>query len=719
MHYLPFPGAQHNPIGKILKRAVVVLQHDHGDMLSSRVAVFRGGSMRLLVFSILLFSALPVGADDSILTNTDIFELEYAADPQISPDGNTVAYVRTSMDIMSDRAVPNIWQVDASGKNHRPLLSGPGNYSSPRWSPDGDRLAYVTEVPGRGAQLHVRWMDTGQTAVISNVRRAPRAMRWSPDGEYLAFVMFVPDDNEPLAKPPAAPEGADWAPGAKVIETMPYRFDGRGYLETGYDHIFVVSVEGGTPRQLTGGDFNHRGPLGWMPDGKRIVFSASRLDDAEHHPVESELWAVTVADGELEQLTDRRGPDRGAAVSPDGKRIAYLGFDDKQLAWQSSDVYVMDVESRETRKLTAGFDRDVDDVQWEGSSSRLLVRYEDHGRTHIGRLSPDGKVESLADDVGGTSIGRPYNSGSFSVADNGAFAYTAGRVDRPADVAVGRGARPPVRLTDLNSDLLDHKALGRVEEISWQSSADGLEIQGWLVYPPGFDPEARYPLILEIHGGPHTAYGPHFSAEVQLYAAAGYVVLYANPRGSTSYGDAFSLEIHHDYPGEDYDDLMSGVDAVIARGFIDEGALYVTGGSGGGVLTAWIVGKTDRFRAAVVAKPVINWTSFALTADITHFVSRHWFPAMPWEDPAAYWERSPLSLVGNVSTPTALLTGEDDFRTPMPESEQFYQALKLRKVDTALIRIPEASHGIAARPSQLIAKVDNILAWFARYAAEK
>jgi len=204
---------------------------------------------------------------------------------------------------------------------------------------------------------------------------------------------------------------------------------------------------------------------------------------------------------------------------------------------------------------------------------------------------------------------------------------------------------------------------------------------------------------------------------VQLYAAAGYVVLYANPRGSTSYGDEFSLEIHHAYPGEDYDDLMSGVDAVIARGFVDEGALYVTGGSGGGVLTAWIVGKTDRFRAAVVAKPVINWTSFALTADITHFVTRHWFPAMPWEDPLAYWERSPLSLVGNVSTPTALLTGEEDFRTPMPESEQFYQALKLRKVDTALIRIPEASHGIAARPSQLIAKVDNILAWFARYPA--
>jgi acylaminoacyl-peptidase len=675
--------------------------------------------MRLFILPMLMIASIAIGAEAPVLKNMDIFELEYAADPQISPDGSSVVYVRTSMDIMSDRAVPNIWQLDANGRNHRPLLSGPGNYSSPRWSPGGDRLAFVTGVPGRGAQLHVRWMDTGQTAVISNVRQAPRAMSWSPDGRYLAFVMFVPDDNEPLAKPPAAPKGADWAPAAKVIETMPYRFDGMGYLETGYDHIFIVSAEGGTPRQLTSGDFNHRGPLGWMPDGERIVFSANRLDDAEHHPVESELWVVTVADGELEQLTDRRGPDRGPAVSPDGKRIAYLGFDDKQLAWRSADVYVMDVDTRETRNLTAGFDRDVDDVQWAGSSSRLLVRYEDRGRTHIGRLAMNGEVESLATDVGGTSIGRPYNSGSFSVADNGAFAYTAGRADRPADVAVGRSGRTSTRLTRLNDDLLGTKTLGRVEEISWTSSADDLEIQGWLVYPPGFDAEKQYPLILEIHGGPHTAYGPHFSAEAQLYAAAGYVVLYANPRGSTSYGEAFSLEIHHNYPGQDYDDLMSGVDAVIARGFIEENGLYVTGGSGGGVLTAWIVGKTDRFTAAVVAKPVINWTSFALTSDITHFVSRHWFPAMPWEDPDGYWERSPLSLVGNVSTPTALLTGEDDFRTPMAESEQFYQALKLRRVDTALIRIPEASHGIAARPSQLIAKVDNILAWFARYPAAK
>ena len=228
-------------------------------------------------------------------------------------------------------------------------------------------------------------------------------------------------------------------------------------------------------------------------------------------------------------------------------------------------------------------------------------------------------------------------------------------------------------------------------------------------------PSKKYPLILEIHGGPFAAYGPNYTTEMQLFAAAGYIVLYANPRGSTSYGEEFGNLIHHAYPGDDYDDLMSGVDAVIAQGNVDTDNLFVTGGSGGGVLTAWIVGKTDRFRAAVVAKPVINWSSFVLTSDVNNFFYRYWFGAQPWEQPEQYWKRSPLSLVGNVKTPTMLLTGESDYRTPIGESEQFYQALKLRKVDTVMVRIPEASHGMTSRPSNLIAKVDNILAWFEKY----
>ncbi len=672
--------------------------------------------MRALYLAILVCVSASASADDNKFQNTDIFELEVAGDVQISPNGSRVAYARRSNDIMSDQAVSNIWIVDADGKNHRPLLSGAQSYSSPRWSPSGDRLAYVSSDGDRGAQIHVRWMDTGQTAVLSNVRGGPSSLSWSPDGTKIAFSMFVKGEGATLAKPLATPEGAKWAPPVTVINAMRYRADGAGYLEHGNTHLFVLSADGGTPRQITEGDIDHGGPYSWSADGQRLYFAANIQDEWQHDPLEAELWSVDVSNGELTQLTERNGPDFSPVVSPDGSKLAYLGFDDKGMGYHNSDVVIMDIEDGSTRVLTADFDRTIDDVQWTGSSNRLYIQYDDRGKTHLASLSLSGEMKVLADDIGGVGLGRPYTSGGFSVANNGAYAYTAGRADRPSDVAVGRSNRAPKRVTALNEDLLGNRQLGSVEALTWQSSADGLEIQGWLVKPPGFDASKQYPLMLEIHGGPFSAYGPQFSAEVQLYAAAGYVVLYSNPRGSTSYGYDFANEIHHNYPGQDYDDLMSGIDAVIARGFIDEESLFVTGGSGGGVLTAWIVGKTDRFRAAVVAKPVINWASFALTSDGAPFYSMYWFDKMPWEDPAGYWARSPLSLVGNVSTPTALLTGEVDYRTPLGESEQYYQALKIRKVDTILVQIPEASHGIAARPSHLIAKVDNILAWFDRYA---
>ena len=672
--------------------------------------------LKITTTLLLMFASAALAENEFV--NTDIFELEVAADPQISPDGSRIAYLRQSMDIMTDRPVSNIWVIDVDGDNHRPLLSEARSFLSPRWSPNGDRLAYVSTVPGRGAQIHVRWMDTGQTAVLSNVREGPASLTWSPDGKQIAFEMFVSSESSALASPPAAPEGAEWAPPVNVIERMNYRSDSGGYLETGNAHLFVISAEGGTPRQLTSDDYDHEGPLAWAPDGKTIVFAANRQPEWEHDPMEAELWSVNVSTGALQQLTDRNGPDFSPAISPDGKKIAYLGFDDQMMGFHTAEVYVMDVDDGSVRTLTADFDRSIEDVQWAGNSRDLYIQYDDHGQRHIATLSSNGKISSVADDVGGTTLGRPYTSGGFSVANNGAYAYSAGRPDRPADIATGRGSKSPQRLTSLNEDLLGRKILGSVEEISWKSSFDDLQIQGWLVTPPDFDASKKYPLILEIHGGPFAAYGPQFSAEIQLYAAAGYVVLYTNPRGSTSYGNDFANEIHHNYPGQDYDDLMSGVDAAIERGFIDDDALYVTGGSGGGVLSAWIVGKTDRFRAAVVAKPVIDWASFSLTSDGAPFYSMYWFEKPSWEDPEAYWARSPLSLVGNVTTPTALLTGEQDFRTPIGQSEQYYQALKIRKIDTALIRVPEASHGIAARPSHLIAKVDNILAWFERYKKE-
>jgi dipeptidyl aminopeptidase/acylaminoacyl peptidase len=647
--------------------------------------------------------------------NVDVFELEIAADPQISPDGSQVAYARRSNDIMTDQTRSNIWVVGTDGRGHRPLLSGTDSYSSPRWSPGGGRLAYISSAEGRGPELYVRWMDTGQTALLSNLPASPGAISWSPDGSQIAFTAHVKGEGAKLATPPEKPEGAEWAPPVIVIDSLNYRADGRGYLEPGNTHVFVIPADGGTPRQVTSGDFNHGGPLAWSPDGSTIVMSSNREDEWEFNRGNTELWSVDVAIGDMQQLTDRFGPDRSATYSPDGSKIAYLGYDDMRMGYHNAGVYVMNVSDGSIDELTSGFDRSVGAVAWAGSSSRLYIQYDDHGKRHLATLSMNGRIQSIADDLGSANVSRPYTSGGFSVADNGAYAYSAGAPNRPADVAAGRRGGNPSILTNLNDDLLGHKTLGNVEEITWQSSAGGLEVQGWIVTPPDFDADKDYPLILEIHGGPFTAYGPHFSVETQLYAAAGYVVLYTNPRGSTSYGYDFANEIHHNYPGQDYDDLISGVDAVIARGYIDEEQLFVTGGSGGGVLSAWIVGKTDRFAAAVVAKPVINWISETLYSDISTSVPVYWFEKYPWEDPDEYWRRSPLSLVGNVSTPTMLLTGESDHRTPMPESEQYYQALQLRKVDSALVRVPESSHGIATRPSNQIAKVDNILAWFAKY----
>lgn len=700
------------------------------------------GCLSILAIAAVPFSGASAesGPREKTLRPLDVFGLEYASDPQISPDGLQVVYVRNSADIMKDRARSTLWTITADGHEHRPLTSGSRNDSQPRWSPDGGRLLYVASEgdspTGNGpAQVFCRWMDTGQAARLAQLTASPSHPVWSPDGKRIAFFMRVPEETEPFVKMPPKPEGAEWAPPAKVIRKVTYRFDGQGYLKDGYRQLFMLPADGGTPRQLTSGPYEHEGPAAWSHDGRSRVFSGNRRDEWEYHPLDSELYEVSVDTGEIQQFTDRRGPDFHPVISPDGTRLAWLGFDDRRQGYQITRLYVGQRDGREPQAITADFDRDISEPTWSSDSRGLYFLYDEHGRTKVGFVSLDGRVSMVADDVGGTTIGRPYASGSFSHAGD-AIAFTQTGSQSPANVAIIRGEpasrgdgdsatgaekppREPQRLTGLNEDLLTRKQLAAVEEFWFESSHDQRKVHAWIVKPPGFDSAKKYPLILEIHGGPFANYGQRFSVEMQLYAAAGYVVLYVNPRGSTGYGEEFGNLIHHAYPGHDFDDLMSGVDAVIERGYVDPDKLFVTGGSGGGVLTAWIVGKTGRFRAAVAAKPVINWYSFTLTADAYPFFAQYWFPGTPWEHAEHYLKRSPLSLVGNVTTPTMLLTGEADYRTPISESEQFYQALKLRKVDTALVRIPEASHNIVGRPSRLIAKVAHVLKWFELHGGTK
>lgn len=667
---------------------------------------------------------LPAGASapqavtpNRIFTPRDIFALEQASDVQISPDGKHIVYVRRIGDIMTDGDRRALWLIDVATGAQAPLLDGSG--SRPRWSPDGSRIAYVAADPSGKPQLFVHWMASGNNARITGLPDAPSDVAWSPDGKSIAFTMFVPEDAEKIGTPLAKPEGAKWAEPLKIITQVNYREDGEGYLRTGYNHVFVVASDGGAPRQLTTGKFDDGGTLSWSGDGRAVLFSSNHGKDWEREPLNSDIFEVAVADGAVKQLTSRNGPDGEPEVSPDGKLIAYVGSDDHLRGYENDRLSVMNRDGSGSHVISAALDRSVSAPRWAADGRSVYASYDDHGVTRVARFGLDGKITPVADSLTGGDLDRPYSGGSFSVARTGAVAFTWGTPDHPADVGVtsGKGQR---RLTRLNDDLFFGKTMATVTPMHVASSADKLPIDYWMVTPPNYDPAKKYPLILEIHGGPFAAYAPVWSTEDQLYAAAGYVVVYANPRGSTSYGDEFANKINHDYPSKDYDDLMSVVDDAIARGPVDPAEMFVTGGSGGGLLTAWIVGKTARFKAAVAQKPVINWTSEVLTVDGYTTMGKYWFGTMPWEDQAQYWRRSPLSLVGNVTTPTMVMVGEEDRRTPDSEAEQFYQALQLRRVPTALVRVPGASHhGLAERPSQLAAETDVILSWFRRYRSDR
>jgi dipeptidyl aminopeptidase/acylaminoacyl peptidase len=674
----------------------------------------------LTLFAILLMPVMSMAQSTQPFNSMDVFELQWVGDPQISPDGEHIVYARGQMDKMKDQRISRLWIMDADGSNHRKLTDQDVNEGSARWSPGGNRIAFTSSSEDDGSEVYIYWLESGTLSRITQLEQSPSGITWSPDGKRLAFNMKVKESNPKLADSKQPPEGAEWAESPRVTTRLNYESDGSGYIDPGFTHIFTVPAEGGAPRQITSGDYHYSGDPVWSSDGEELIFSANLNEDWEHDYRESELYAVDVENGNVEQLTDRDGPDYSAAVSPDGETIAYLGYDDKVQTYQLTKLYTMDSDGGNKQEIELDLDRSISSIQWDEDGRGLYFRYDDEGNTKIGHARLDGETSVVANNVGGTTVARPYGGGSYSVADDGTIAYNETTPYYPAELATtSRDQNERTKLTGLNDALLDYRDLGKVEEIWYTSSVDGREIQGWIVTPPNFNPEKEYPLVVENHGGPISNYGDRFSPEIQLYASAGYVVFYPNPRGSTGYGEEFGNLLYHDYPGDDYHDVMDGVDAVLAKGYIDEDNLFVTGGSAGGTMTSWMVGKTDQFAASAVIKPVMNWISKTLTADNYYGYAYYRYPGQPWENFEDYWEHSPVSLVGNIETPTMVMVGTDDLRTPPSEAKQLYSALQLREIETAYVEIPGASHFIANRPSQLIDKVENIIAWFERYRTDK
>jgi acylaminoacyl-peptidase len=393
------------------------------------------------------------------------------------------------------------------GTVNRPITTGNQKDFSPRWSPDGKRILYKSTLDG-SAQLYMRWMDTGAERKLTNLKKSFGSPKWSPDGQQIAFSMFVEDKPEPLVHLPSPPKNATWAPAPKYIDQMNYRADGEGYLQEGYSQLFILSTDGGTPRQLTTGQFHHDGDFTWSNDSQSILLSANRHENAELDPLNSEIYELSVRDLTIRSITSRQGPDFSPRVSPDGKTICYLGFEDRYQGYQLTNLYLMNRDGSSSRQVIKMLDRDIENIQWSSDGKGIYFQYDDKGNTWIAYTDLQGNVSNLANNVGGLTLDRPYGGGQFTVASTGHYAFTHSTPDHPADLATGQKQNSNItRITNVNQDLFQQKPPGNVEEIWYTSSYDNRDIQGWIIYPPDFDAAKKYPFILEIHGGPFANYG--------------------------------------------------------------------------------------------------------------------------------------------------------------------------------------------------------------------
>lgn len=665
----------------------------------------------LTLVSVLAVPAVAQQARDTVFSVNKYLDYEQAGDAQISPDGSQIVYTRRQVNKLEDRWDASLWIVAADGSRHRFLTKG----ASPRWSPDGTRIAFLNDGEPSGTQLFVRYMDAeGATSQVTRVSDPISDLSWSPDGKSLAFSMFVPKSDAWKIDMPAAPAGAKWTPAPKHITTLHYRQDRRGFNRQGFVHLFVVPADGGTPRALTSGDWQvgarFDGQSGgvsydWSPDGRTVYLVGFDDKNADMNYRDTHLYALDVASGSKRRVGVADGSWGSVTVSPDGRRLAFAGHPKTTASYRAEEVYVIGTDGTGMQKISS-LDRDPGALTWARDGSGVFFPVAESGTSNIYFASVTGQTTKVTQGTHMLSL--------HSVARTGAAAGLRSSPQQPNDVVridlSRRAAAPVVQLTNLNEDLLTNVKLASVERITARSSGN-TDIEGWVVKPPGFDASRKYPLIMEIHGGPHGMYNVGFNPMYQSFAANGFLVLYSNPRGSTGYGSAFGNAIEKKYPGVDYDDLIAALDATIAKGNVDTTRMYVGGCSGGGVLSSYVISRTDRFAAAAVRCPVTNWISMMGTTDVPLFTFQ-WFEKPFWEDPAAWLEQSTLMHVGKVKTPTLIMTGELDLRTPMPQSEEYYIALKMRGVPTALLRFEGEYHGTSSKPSNWLRTQLYMMSWY-------
>lgn len=670
------------------------------------------------------------------IAETDLYAFQWLANPVISPDGAQIVYTYVRVNQKRDGYETALWIISSAGGLARQLTTGPHD-SGAKWSPDGKLVAFLrsSEKDGKPepAQIFLLPMEGGEARPLTDIPKGAGTPVWSPDGRFIAFssTTIAKDFEKKDAK---EEERSD----VRIITKALYRMNGAGYLEPDRpSHIWTVEVPkvvSGAQKaeQITTGEFSES-DIAWSRDGSKIYFNSERVRESYYEPPHSEVYVVGATGGDVIKVAGIDGPIRDISLSPDGTHMAFVGDINHgdgvvQRSYSQPDLFIVSVEPGSTPKnLTAKYDFDVASgvggdqapprgggqsrPYWSKDGRFIFVVSAEEGRTNLKRIDAEtGKVEALTS--------GDHDLFSYSATPDGSKVAVA--ISTPTnigDLFVVDGASGQMKqLTHVNSELLSKLNLTEPEMI-WYKSFDGKRIQAWVQRPPDFQDGKKYPLILDIHGGPHAAYGYTFDHEFQWMAAKGYVVLYPNPRGSTTYGQDFANIIQYHYPGEDYKDLMAGVDDLIARGWVDSDRLGVTGGSGGGVLTNWTIGHTTRFKAAASQRSIADWRDFWYTADFSQFTP-FWFRGAPWEQEVDFKERSPITYVEKITTPLMLIEGEADLRTPSGAGgEQMFRAMKYLKKPVVMVRFPGETHELSrsGKPTHRVERLQHILAWFDKY----